>query len=92
MNFSVRRYWAFQLIGWGVFVLINLFFAFLFNQVGDRMLFRLIFFVEIGIIFTHLMREAIHRMALVMKPLQQQKQGGAVEIAVAVIQVRGANG
>ncbi|RPD47466.1 MULTISPECIES: sensor histidine kinase [Chitinophagaceae] len=72
MNRSVKRYWAFQIIGWGTFALINIFFAFLFNMFSERFLYRLIFYIEIGIIFTHLMREAIHKMGLVMKSLQQQ--------------------
>lgn len=72
MNRSEKRYWFFQLIGWGGFAFTNLFFAYIFNQYGERMLVRLIFFVEIGFIFSHLMREAILQMGLVMRNLQQQ--------------------
>ena len=66
------RYWLFQAIGWGLFTLINLFFAYLFNKLDINLLLRLIFDVEIGIMFTHLMRQAIRRSGVLMKGLQQQ--------------------
>lgn len=69
---GLSRYWLFQILGWGLFALINIFFAIIFNQVSDKMIFRLVFFVEIGLLFSHLMRETIHRMAILLKSLQQQ--------------------
>lgn len=69
---GLSRYWLFQVLGWGLFALINIFFAVIFNQVSDKMIFRLVFFVEIGLLFSHLMRETIHRMAILLKSLQQQ--------------------
>lgn len=72
MRPSFSRYWAFQLVGWGVFALVNIFFALIFNQINGKMLFRLAFFIEIGILFTHLMRETIHKTGLLLRALQQQ--------------------
>src|SRR5919107_1080064 len=72
MKPSLSRYWTFQLVGWGVFALINIFFALYLNLFSTKMLIRLIFFVEIGVLFTHLMREAIHMIGVLMRKLQQQ--------------------
>ena len=73
MNWTgVSRYWVFQIFGWTVFGLINIFFAILNDQITDRMLIRLLFFIEIGLFFSHLMREAIHQTHLLIKSLQYQ--------------------
>jgi len=67
------RYWLFQIGGWGIVALANLFFAFIFNQINDESLFlRLAFFVEIGIIFSHVMRYSIRRNNVLLKPINQQ--------------------
>jgi two-component system LytT family sensor kinase len=66
------RYWVFQLVGWGLFASLNIFFAFLFNKYTDILLQRLIFMVEVGLIFSHLMREVIRRSGLMIRTLQQQ--------------------
>ncbi|HVG14244.1 MAG TPA: histidine kinase [Chitinophagaceae bacterium] len=68
----LSRYWLFQILGWSVFALINIFFAIIFDQLTANMMYRLVFFVEIGLLFSHLMREAIHRMDILLKSLQQQ--------------------
>lgn len=68
----INRYWVFQLVGWGLFASLNIFFAFLFNKYTDVLLQRLIFMVEIGILFSHMMREVIRRSGLLMRNLQQQ--------------------
>jgi sensor histidine kinase YesM len=69
---SIPRYWLFQLFGWGAFALINIFFAIIFDQITGRMVFRILFFIEAGFLFSHLMRETIHRSAILLKNLQQQ--------------------
>lgn len=66
------RYWVLQVVGWGLFAAINIFFAFLFNKYSHVLLQRLIFDVEIGILFSHLMREVIRRSGLLLKNLQEQ--------------------
>ncbi|MBD0331983.1 MAG: histidine kinase [Chitinophagaceae bacterium] len=68
----LSRYWLFQLVGWGIFALINIFFALLFSQLSWRMIYRLLFFIELGILFSHVMREIIKRSGLLLKHLQQQ--------------------
>ncbi|HVK97476.1 MAG TPA: histidine kinase [Flavisolibacter sp.] len=72
MSFKLSRYWLFQLIGWGLFALINIFFALAFNRFDAPVLLRIIFYIEVGIIFSHLMREFIHRKAILLKKLGQQ--------------------
>jgi sensor histidine kinase YesM len=69
---SLSGYWLFQIFGWSVFALINIFFAVIFNQLNDKMLFRLVFFIETGLFFSHLMRMTIHQLNILLKPLQQQ--------------------
>ncbi|MBD0286212.1 MAG: histidine kinase [Flavisolibacter sp.] len=69
---SLSKYWLFQIVGWSLFALINLFFAFIFDQMTWKMLLRLLFFIELGLFFSHLMREVIHRSGILLKSLQQQ--------------------
>lgn len=72
-----KRYWLFQLCGWGLFALINLFFAFSFDRlatIDDRNTFfgRLTIFVITGIVFTHIMRYVIIGLNLLQKRLETQ--------------------
>src|SRR5215203_409468 len=69
---SVSRYWVSQIFGWALFALINIFFASLFGQLTNYMLIRLLFYLEVGLFFSHLMRETIHRTSILMKSLQNQ--------------------
>lgn len=68
----ISRYWGFQLAGWGLFAALNIFFAFLFNKYNSVLIERLVFDLEMGILFTHIMREIIRRSELLLKNLQQQ--------------------
>jgi sensor histidine kinase YesM len=74
MRKNYVRYWIFQLVGWGVCALINLFFAFIFNQIDtEGILFcRVLFFIELGIIFSHFMRSTIKGNNLLIRPINQQ--------------------
>ncbi|MBA2746359.1 MAG: histidine kinase [Flavisolibacter sp.] len=72
MHLKLPRYWTFQILGWGLFGLINLFFAFLFGQFRPTMLCRLLFFLEMGIISSHFMRLIIKRNALLIRPINHQ--------------------
>ena len=70
-------YWLFQLCGWGMFALINIFFAYSFDKLGtqeDRNVFygRLVIFVSSGFVFTHLMRYVIIGMNVLQKKLERQ--------------------
>lgn len=68
------RYWVFQLVGWGVCALINLFFAFVFNQIDENGIIfcRVFFFVELGVILSHFMRSSIKSNNLLIRPINQQ--------------------
>ena len=68
----LSRFWIFQLVGWSSFCLINIFFAILFGVFTWPMVERLIFFIELGILFSYLMRETIKKTEVLLKSLQQQ--------------------
>jgi len=71
------RYWLFQAIGWGGFVLINVFFAYSFDQLKTeadvtQVLGRIGVFVAIGLVLTHIMRLVIIQQNLLQKKLEKQ--------------------
>lgn len=70
-------YWSFQALGWGLFALINIFFAYSFDKLNtpeDRRQFfsRVLIFVISGLILTHLMRYLIIGMEVLQKKLERQ--------------------
>lgn len=71
-HFKASRYWLFQFVGWGLFGLINIFFAVLFRQFGPNMLCRLLFFIEVGIICSSFMRMIIRSNNILFKPINYQ--------------------
>ena len=77
MRFGNRRYWLFQGIGWGAFVLINVFFNWSFDQLETEEQKRLVFgrlglFVVLGLAISHMMRLAIIRWNILQKKLEKQ--------------------
>lgn len=68
----LSRYWVFQFAGWGLFALIHIFYVLLFNRYETASLQRIFFYLEVGIIFTHFMREVILRSSLLLKDLGSQ--------------------
>ena len=77
MRIGNSKYWLFQVIGWGLFALINIFFAYSFQRLGDAesryvIFTRLGIFVFLGILFTHLMRFVIIRLNTLQKPIEKQ--------------------
>ena len=77
MRFGNSKYWLFQVAGWGLFALINVFFAYSFEKMGESEARRVIFtrlgiFVLLGILFTHLMRFMIIRINTLQKPVEKQ--------------------
>jgi len=73
----MKRYWLFQLGGWGLFALVSIFFAFSFDRLEstqDRyMVFgRLSVFILSGIVFTHIMRYIILGLNVLQKRLERQ--------------------
>jgi len=72
-----KRYWIFQLCGWGLFPLTNIFFAYSFDKMGSwedqqRLYFRLLIFVSVGLLFSHVMRYIILGFNLLQKRLEYQ--------------------
>ena len=66
-------YWLFQIGGWGLFALINIFFAYSFEKLpqDQRMIFgRLIIFISAGLIFSHMMRYIIIGLGVLQKKLE----------------------
>ena len=66
------RYWLSQLGGWGLFALINIFFAYSFDKLGSPQersdfYWRLVIFVVTGFILSHLMRYIIIGFNLLQK-------------------------
>src|SRR5438128_1281213 len=68
----IPTYWLYQLFGWSVFVLINMFFAYTFDKFDNIFIYRLLSYIAIGILFSHIMRFTIRSFNLLMQPLQQQ--------------------
>jgi len=70
---NISRYWVCQIVGWGLLPAINIFFGiFIFDRLSERQIWRWLFFMEMGILFTHLMRELIHRLDILTKSMQKQ--------------------
>jgi two-component system, LytTR family, sensor kinase len=72
-----KRYWQFQVGGWGLFALVSIFFAYSFERLStsqDRyMVFgRLIVFILSGFLFTHIMRYIILGLNVLQKRLERQ--------------------
>ncbi|MEP6747467.1 MAG: histidine kinase [Bacteroidota bacterium] len=69
----IPTYWLFQLFGWGMFVLVNMFFVYTLNSKLDLKFFiRVLVYVSLGIVFTHAMRWVIHRWNILRKPVEHQ--------------------
>jgi two-component system LytT family sensor kinase len=66
------QYWLFQLIGWGSFALINIFFAFSFDKLNPEFYLRLGVILVVGVVISHLMREVIFRFGILQKNLNKQ--------------------
>ena len=69
-NFSI--YILFQALGWGFIVLVNIFFAITFAKYNSRFVSRLFVFVFLGVLWTSVMRQVIHKRRLMSKSLKMQ--------------------
>lgn len=77
MLLGTGRYWLFQGIGWGIFALINVLFAYSFDKLAstsDRYLVigRLGIFILLGLVLTHLMRILILSLNVLQQKLEKQ--------------------
>ena len=75
MKSRLSKYWAYQFLGWGLFIFINVFFAFTFDKFNYNFIGRLLIFVSLGFMISNFMRYAIIRTNVLMRPLQQQLVG-----------------
>jgi two-component system, LytTR family, sensor kinase len=77
MSFLKRfpTYWLFQLFGWGVFILVNVFFAYTFDKFNVKFGYRLLIYLALGILLTHIMRWVITRSKILNKPIEHQVLG-----------------
>ena len=71
----IPQYWLYQAVGWGLFLLTNVFFAISFDRFNSLFVGRLLIFVTLGVCLTHLMRETIQRLNLLQRSLNQQIVG-----------------
>lgn len=71
----ISKYWLFQLLGWGLFIGINIFFAITYNLNDAQFLSRLAIYVGVGLLFSHLMRLSIKRIDLLIRPINYQLIG-----------------
>ncbi|RYY60957.1 MAG: sensor histidine kinase [Chitinophagaceae bacterium] len=77
MRIGNKRYWLFQLCGWGAFVLVHLFFTWSFGEMethNKKVMFfsRIGIFILTGLVLTHMMRLVILRINLLQKRLEKQ--------------------
>ncbi|MEO5681901.1 MAG: histidine kinase [Chitinophagaceae bacterium] len=71
----VPTYWLFQLFGWGMFIVMNVFFAYTFDRFDAKFGYRLLVYLALGITLSHLMRWVINRANILTKPIEHQILG-----------------
>jgi sensor histidine kinase YesM len=71
----ISKYWLFQMLGWGMFVGINIFFAITYNLYDNLFITRLSLYLVVGLLMSHLMRKAIHRLYLMQRAVNLQLIG-----------------
>lgn len=72
---QIPKYWLFQLLGWGLFTGINIFFAFSYSLFDQQFIGRLAIYIVVGVIFTHLMRMSIRAVKLLERNTNWQFLG-----------------
>ncbi len=69
---KIPTYWLFQLFGWGMFILVYGFFSYTFDKFDSKFIDRMILFVSLGFIMSHIMRWVIKKADILIKPVEQQ--------------------
>jgi sensor histidine kinase YesM len=69
---TFNRYWFFQIGGWGLFILMNAFFAFTFKRFDNLFIGRLLVFVTIALLASHIIRIGIVQFGLMQQSLVVQ--------------------
>ncbi|MEO6313376.1 MAG: histidine kinase [Chitinophagaceae bacterium] len=72
---KIPTYWLFQLFGWGMFIVVNVFFAYTWDRVDIKYIYRLVLYLVLGIGISHIMRGVINRFSIFIKPIEQQVFG-----------------
>ena len=72
---GVSKYWLFQLLGWGFFIAVNVFFAVSYNIFNKLFVVRLTLFVVVVLMASHLMRASIKKLRLLQRALNAQLVG-----------------
>ncbi|MFT3936878.1 MAG: histidine kinase [Chitinophagaceae bacterium] len=68
----IPTYWLFQLLGWGLCILVNVFYAYTFDRFDARFLYGILVYLALGITLSHIMRLVIHKANILIKPVEQQ--------------------
>jgi two-component system LytT family sensor kinase len=68
----IPTYWLFQLFGWGLCVLVNVFYAYTFEKFNSKFVYGILVYLAIGIILSHVMRMVINKAQILIKPIEQQ--------------------
>jgi len=67
-----KKYWICQIIGWGLFALINVFFGAIFSKITSEFHIRLGIFIGTGFLFSHVMKVLIKKTNILKKSFIQQ--------------------
>lgn len=87
MKLRLPKYGAYQFVGWGLFLFTHVFFAVNFDELNLNYIGRLSVFVGLGVVFSHIMRFAIKRSNVLLKPLQHQLIGFIIITMVFALSV-----
>lgn len=71
-NITDRRYMLFQIAGWGLLAMINIFFFFTFDRLDFQHLRRMMVTVVLGFLVSHLMRYHSHKIGLLRQSQDRQ--------------------
>ena len=85
MNSHYSKYWLFQAVGWLGFAGIYFFIAASLNILSSAYVERMAIFVTVGVSITHMMRWVIHRVDLLLKPLNKQIIGFVLLTFIAAV-------
>lgn len=72
---SLPKYWLFQVVGWTLFTCVNIFFALTYNLFDRQFILRISFYVVIGFLLSHIMREVIKAIRLLERNVNIQLIG-----------------
>jgi len=68
----IPTYWLFQFFGWGLCMLVNVFYAYTFDKFNSKFLYGILVYMALGIMLSHIMRLVINKANMLTKPIEQQ--------------------